>query len=112
MDGLFGQPRHHALMNDRVDAKGDIDTVLDQIHTTLSLCREQTPAIGGIGHARGGYKNTLSPHGYRECVATLMKAESPFVPADDRELGHRPMVRWPRMSQERQGIPYCDETFV
>jgi hypothetical protein len=27
--------RHHGLVNDRAQAKGDVDAVLDQVHATL-----------------------------------------------------------------------------
>ena len=27
--------RHHGLVNDRADAKGDVDAILDQVHATL-----------------------------------------------------------------------------
>ena len=26
---------HHGLVNDRADAKGDVDAILDQVHATL-----------------------------------------------------------------------------
>jgi len=28
-------PRHHGLVNDRADAKGDVDAILDQVHASL-----------------------------------------------------------------------------